>query len=135
MKRLAAQKAYRNRPGRACRYAAAGCAGTAIPGAHSCKKHARQERRSSYYASRDARQLRLAEAQGWICPWDGCWQPILPGDQVEIDHIIPIASGIVINEEWNLQVLHWQCNRSKKDKITAQAILLAAAHGVGLAAA
>jgi hypothetical protein len=40
--------------------------------------------------------------------------------------------GITIEDEWNLQLLHSFCNRVKRDRLTAQALDLAAAHGITL---
>jgi len=131
-KRLAVQKQYRDRPGRACRYWASGCTEHAVIGGHACREHARQEGRALHAAHRTNLVNRLAEAQHWICTWEICWQPILPDHQVEIDHIIPISSGIVIQDEWNLQVLHQGCNRAKGSKITGQSVRLAWKHGIEL---
>lgn len=131
-RRLAAQKQYRDRPGRHCRYWAAGCTEDAIIGGHACREHALQERRSLYEAHRTDLIRSLADAQGWICTWEHCWQPILPGDQLEIDHIIPISSGSVIRDEWNLQVLHWNCNRAKGTLVTDRSVRLASEHGIEL---
>lgn len=75
----------------------------------------------------------LADRQEMICPW--CEQSLpLDLSRVDIDHIIPIASGVVIHETWNLQALHRSCNCSKRDKITPQAVALAVEHGLTLAA-
>jgi hypothetical protein len=60
----------------------------------------------------------------------------LPNGQriAEIDHIIPKASGVICEGDWNLQVLHWECNgsRGKGNKITPRALELAAEHGIML---
>lgn len=65
-----------------------------------------------------------------MCSW--CNLPIDPVSKTDIDHIIPKACGVVIEEDWNLQLLHRSCNRSKKDTITDQALTLAADHGIEL---
>jgi hypothetical protein len=46
--------------------------------------------------------------------------------------VIPKSSGVVIEDEWNLQLLHAGCNQAKGSRITLQAIALAAEHGVTL---
>jgi len=75
----------------------------------------------------------MARDQAWVCPWcSGQLPPSLT--RTHVDHIIPRASGLVIEEAWNLQLLHGRCNQEKSDKITIRAIILAAEHGLTLAA-
>jgi 5-methylcytosine-specific restriction endonuclease McrA len=124
------QRGYMRRPGRPCRYARAlGCAEFAAPGCTCCPAHhklAAHRRRVRFLA-------RLAGRQAWMCPW--CAER-LPADLagVHVDHIIPVTAGGP-DEEWNFQVLHGPCNRAKWSTITAEAVILAAEHGIELAAA
>lgn len=73
----------------------------------------------------------LAAAYDWKCSWYGA---LLPEDLrgTHVDHVIPVSLGGP-DEEWNLQLLHDRCNSVKHDKITPQAVALAATHGVELA--
>jgi hypothetical protein len=75
---------------------------------------------------------RLAAGQGGICPW--CKLP-LPDDCADttLDHIIPRSRGGP-DKSWNRQVLHAKCNgpAGKGSKLTAEAIALAAEHGIVL---
>jgi 5-methylcytosine-specific restriction endonuclease McrA len=82
-----------------------------------------------YRARRSGLLTRLAGRQEMLCPWCGEW---LPEDMagVDVDHIIPRASGLVIDEEWNYQALHRACNLTKTDQITPEAIELAGQHGL-----
>jgi 5-methylcytosine-specific restriction endonuclease McrA len=52
-----------------------------------------------------------------------------------VDHVIPKASGVIVDEEWNLRAMHARCNASKGSQITTEAIELAASHGLILPAA
>jgi HNH endonuclease len=72
----------------------------------------------------------LAEQQHWCCPWCGDYLPDSPPGTA-IDHIIPRAYGGP-HRRWNLQLLHQDCNSAKGKKITAEALALAAAHGVSI---
>ena len=76
------------------------------------------------------RRARLAKAQGGMCP--ACELP-LPEDLTgtEIDHIIPRARGGP-EDAWNKRLVHFKCNRSKRFKLTDEALALAAEHGVTL---
>ena len=76
------------------------------------------------------RRERLAKAQDGMCP--ACKLP-LPEDlaETEIDHIIPRARGGP-NLRWNKQLVHFACNRSKWTRLTPEAEVLAAKHGVRL---
>ena len=125
------RRQYRSRPDRPCRYAKSGCSEFAEVGLLCCRKHQRADAKRHLERKRADLTGKLAVAQDWICPW--CSKP-LPEDlaDVHIDHIIPKASGVVIEAEWNLQVLHQRCNRVKFAKITPQALALAAAHGINL---
>ena len=124
---LARQRKYMARLDRPCRYSASGCTEFACPGGNCCQEHhAARARRK-----RATRRQNMARAQGWACPW--CTMP-LPADLggTDVDHIIPVASGGP-DEAWNFQLLHGPCNRAKWDRVTPQAIALAAAHGIVLA--
>jgi HNH endonuclease len=123
---------YLQRPDRACRYAKSGCTEFARINGWLCTPHDNIKARQLQADKRLRLRHKLAEYQGWICGWEKCQEPLHPDDQIEVDHIIPVASGLVIEEEWNLQAVHLSCNRSKSDKITVQAIKLAAAHGIEL---
>jgi HNH endonuclease len=70
----------------------------------------------------------LAEQQHWRCPWCADYLPDAPRGTA-IDHIIPRVYGGP-HRRWNLQLLHQECNSAKGKKITAEALELAAAHGV-----
>ena len=116
---------------RPCRYAKAGCTEFAAAGLHCCRRHQRADNKRRWARQRAKLNRKLALVQDWICPW--CDKP-LPDDltDVDLDHIIPKAAGIIIEDEWNLQVLHLACNRSKYARITPQALALAAEHGITL---
>lgn len=73
-------------------------------------------------------RFELAGQQAWRCSW--CSKR-LPADigKTELDHIIPLAV-LPIEERWNYQLLHPQCNRQKQDRMTPEAWRLAAMHGL-----
>ena len=125
------RRQHRARLDRPCRYAKAGCTEFAAAGLLCCRTHQLAESRRHRDRERAKFYPKLAVAQDWICPW--C-DELLPDDLtgVEIDHIIPKASGFIIEDEWNLQALHAFCNRSKSDKVTPRALALAAEHGITL---
>jgi hypothetical protein len=70
----------------------------------------------------------LVELQHWRCPWCGDYLPGSPRGTA-IDHIIPRGLRRTARR-WNLQLLHQECNSAKGNKITAEALELADAHGV-----
>lgn len=119
------------RTDRPCKHAAEGCAKLALAGSHYCREH----HRADVKLKRERRQVklktRLAERQGGLCPW--CEEE-LPDDldAVHVDHVIPKASGVIIEDDWNLRVLHARCNIVKGHKLTAAAIALAVGRGVNL---
>jgi hypothetical protein len=84
----------------------------------------------SFTASTIRQRKRLAEAQDGFCPACGS---ALPDDlaDTEVDHIIPRVRGGP-NAPWNRRLVHFLCNRRKKDKLTDEAIALAAAYGLTL---
>lgn len=121
------QRGYMRRPGRACRYARSlGCTEAAAAGSNYCHVHGKVAARL-----RRLRVLRrLAQRQAWTCPWcNGALPANLAG--LQVDHIIPRASGGP-DEDWNVRVLHGPCNRAKSDRITPEALVLAAGHGIEL---
>ena len=81
-------------------------------------------------SSTPGQRAHLAKAQNGICP--ECSLP-LPGDLVktEVDHIIPRVRGGP-DRTWNLRLVHFKCNRSKRFTLTDEALALAAEHGVTL---
>jgi 5-methylcytosine-specific restriction endonuclease McrA len=118
---------YMQRPGRPCRYASSGCLEFARTGGNTCPAHNRAD------TARRHRQklLGMLVAQDWQCTW--CGEPMAEDlCAAHIDHIIPAARGGP-DVEWNLQALHGQCNITKSDKLTPQAVTLAAEHGIELA--
>jgi 5-methylcytosine-specific restriction endonuclease McrA len=123
---------YMARDDRPCLHSG-GCDEFAKVGNKFCPEHIRIESNWSYHRTAEARRQALAERQEWICPW--CSQ-YLPSSlsRTHVDHVIPRASGLVIEEDWNFQLLHGRCNQQKSDRITAQAVALAAEHGLVLAA-
>lgn len=123
---------YLARTDRPCPYPA-GCEERAEAGLKYCRPHHNQESMRHYRQRASRIKLRLAEAQDWTCPWCGKPLPLTPVG-AHVDHIIPRASCLVIEEAWNLQLLHGRCNQEKADKITLQAIELAAGHGLTLEA-
>jgi HNH endonuclease len=123
---------YRQRADRPCSYAAAGCTEPAEVGRATCRAHGRVAAGLLQARRRNGLKQRLADKQQGLCRW--CHKP-LPNDLdgTEIDHIIPKASGIVIEDEWNLALLHKGCNGgAKRDKITKLAVKLAKRHGIVL---
>lgn len=148
--RLLARQAsarWLSRPDRPCRYARAGCAVFALVGQQTCRKHGIADRRKRWVRRRTRLLERLSAAQSGLCSWCGLPLPEdmtarMPSNRmaVEVDHIIPqsaclLAVGYVIEEEWNLRALHWECNGAagKWHKLTPEAIALAQEHGITLA--
>jgi 5-methylcytosine-specific restriction endonuclease McrA len=127
-KAAAKQRAYKRRPDRACRYARSrGCTEYALPGQSTCGVHYAEDARR-YQARRRARLNRkLAARQNWLCPWCGGGLPADLADTHQ-DHVWPLARGGP-DEDWNLQLVHGRCNHIKGDRLTAEAIALAAQHG------
>lgn len=107
------------------------CGTTASLRSWYCTEHSRAANRRHKKTYRSALIQRIGERQEWICTW--CYLD-LPDDlsDVEVDHIIPKSSGLVIEEDWNLQLLHGRCNLGKFTSITPQAAELAAEHGLVL---
>ena len=122
------RRAYLQRTDRPCVYARLGCTQFAVTGQALCREYKRVASRRREQRKQQRTSRRLASAQGGICTW--C-NTALPDDLsgTHIDHIIPKVCGGP-DLEWNLALLHKGCNLSKSDRITPQAIKLAAAHGV-----
>jgi 5-methylcytosine-specific restriction endonuclease McrA len=111
-----------------------GCSDHARIGSIYCREHGQIAASHAYYRTAAGRKWLLAERQEWVCPW--CKEYLPPTlDRTHVDHIIPRASGLVIEEEWNFQLLHARCNQQKSGKVTPQAVALAAEHGLILHAA
>ena len=126
-----AERRRLRRPDRPCRYAKAGCGEFAGVGWTLCKEHKKADDARRYARRRAKLAEKLAGRQDGICTWCG---GRLPADlaKVEIDHIIPKASGLIIEDDWNLQALHRACNYAKGALITTRAVALAAGHGITL---
>jgi 5-methylcytosine-specific restriction endonuclease McrA len=124
----ARNRADRQRPDRPCRYRRTlGCTEYALPGRQACREHERAEGRRRWRRSRERLRQKLAARQANICGW--CTRPLPPGlSGTHIDHVVPISRGGP-DMEWNLQLLHWQCNEAKGAQLTPPAIALAAEHG------
>lgn len=121
---------YLARIDRLCLYPT-GCDQYAPTGLIYCRPHHNTISLHRYHRTAAHFKLYLAGTQEWTCPW--CCKLLPPSlAHTHVDHIIPRASGLVIEEEWNLQLLHGRCNQQKSDKITPQAITLAAEHGLPL---
>ena len=120
------------RADRPCRYARAGCTAFADVGYPECRPH-RLAGLIRRRARRRARTLTtLAARQGWLCTW--CEKPLAADlADVDIDHVIPKAAGLIIEDDWNLEALHGSCNGAKGFQVTPHAIALAGEHGITLA--
>lgn len=117
---------YLLRPGRPCRRAKAGCTEYALIGQRACAEH----RKAADAQASARRRTKLATAQAWACTW--C-STSLSADlsRTQVDHVIPVSRGGP-DEQWNLQLLHDSCNRAKRDKLTPQALALAAERGISI---
>jgi 5-methylcytosine-specific restriction endonuclease McrA len=118
----------RLRPDRPCRYKRTlGCTDYALPGRLACGPHMAAEDAARYRRNRERLRQRLATRQAGICTW--CRRPLPKGlTGTHVDHVIPIARGGP-DVDWNLQLLHGECNLAKADQLTEQAAELAARHG------
>jgi hypothetical protein len=81
-----------------------------------------------FTASTLAQRAELAKTQDGFCPACGF---ALPDDlsDTEVDHIIPRVRGGP-DRAWNRRLVHFKCNRSKRFKLTDEALALAAERGV-----
>lgn len=120
-------RAYKQRPGRHCRYARSlGCAEDAVIGQFGCKAHQTADLVRRARRRRQQLALQLAELQGGLCP--ACGLPLPAGLRgTHLDHIWPQArKGPDL--DWNIQVLHGPCNHRKSDRLAdVMAILTVAA--------
>ena len=128
-----AQIKYRQRDDRPCRYASKGCTEFSVVGSTSCREHLRLDNARKMRQRRHGLKFILAASQEWVCGW--CHER-LPEDLsgTEVDHVIPEALGGP-SDEWNLQTIHWECNRGeggKFMKLSPEAIALAELHGIDL---
>lgn len=119
-----------------CRYAKFGCVNLKVRNSPYCRPHRKAAERRRLKRQQQAMKLRRAQAQGWACTWCGLSLPTDLGEAHQ-DHVIPRAVtmatiGRVINDEWNMDVLHAVCNIVKGDSLTPRAIALAAERGVDL---
>lgn len=119
-----------------CRYAKFGCANLKVRNSPYCRPHRKAAERRRLKRQQQAMKLRRAQAQGWACTWCGLSLPADLGEAHQ-DHVIPRAVtmatiGRVINDEWNMDVLHAVCNLVKGDTLTPRAVALAAEHGIDL---
>ena len=122
-----------------CRYAKHGCPNLKARNSPFCRKHRNAADRRRIKRRNERRMRRHAEAQGWACTWCGLPLPDSLKDAHQ-DHIIPqavtLASlGRVIDDDWNMDVLHAACNLIKGGSLTPRAVTLAAEHGIDLGSA
>jgi len=96
------------------------------------EEHARYKKADAKRRESNLRR-EIITRDGGVCSW--CHDPF-PADLsgTHFDHIIPRASGVVIEDDWNIQLLHAICNIVKRDRITPQALSLAAEHGITIPA-
>lgn len=123
-------KKYLAKANRPCRYARSGCMEFALVNCHVCRPHQIEDGKRHWQMLIGQQKEFLGNRQGWVCPW--CNLPIGTASRTDVDHIIPKASGLVIEEDWNLQLLHSPCNRSKSWTITDQALALMLEYGIEL---
>jgi 5-methylcytosine-specific restriction endonuclease McrA len=122
----AGRQRYMARADRPCLFPA-GCADHAGVGLKYCPEHHRAEANRRYRSAAARQREAMAERQQRLCPL--CLDYLPPSlSRTHVDHVIPRASGLVIEEEWNLQLTHARCNLAKSDRITQQALRLAAEH-------
>lgn len=125
------RQAYMARADRPCLWAGE-CAKHAQVGSKFCHPHHNANELQRYHRTAAERKEAMAERQGWLCPLcEDYLPPALGGTHV--DHVIPRAV-LVIEEDWNLQLTHARCNQEKSDRLTPQAVRLAAERGLVLAA-
>lgn len=131
-KRRAAEKRYKNRPDRIC--VRRNCTEYAQVGVAYCQTHNIERNLRRYARIRLRIPLRLYEQQGGMCPgadYGGCDKPLGDPDGNHVDHIIPeVRNGP--NEDWNLQLMHPDCNLSKSDRLVPAALILAKEYGITL---
>lgn len=111
------QRAYRQRDDRPCRYSA--CDRPARTGCAYCLECDNERSNRRKYLQRHGERERLFEMQDGLCPppeWGGCGRPMSLDDDVQVDHIFPVARG-GSDDESNKQLMHRVCNQSKRDKL------------------
>lgn len=130
--RREARAAYRARTDRKC--VRPGCAEFAIPGVAYCRPH-NNERAAKRHARLRLRLPRvLFERQNGLCPdtdHGGCGLPLGSADGHHVDHLIPIARNGP-DDDWNLQLMHSECNLSKLDRLVPAAVAAASLHDIML---
>lgn len=131
-KRRAAEKRYKARADRKC--VRPGCGEFALPGYAYCHPHNKERGARRYARSRLRLPRRLYIRQVGLCPnadHGGCGLPLSDPDGNHVDHLIPeVRNGP--QDEWNLQLMHPECNMRKSDSIVPAALIAAAKHGVKL---
>ena len=132
-KRRAAEKRYKARADRKC--CRPGCTAFALPTVALCREH-RAEQSARRYARRKLRLPRhLYVRQVGLCPdadHGGCGFPLGDPDGNHVDHLIPeVRNGP--DDEWNLQLMHPECNMRKADKLVPAARVAAKQYEVILA--
>lgn len=134
VKRRAAEARYKDRADRRC--VRPGCEEFAARGVAYCAAH-NGERSSRRYQRLTLRLgARLFARQQGRCPdvsHGGCGLPLASVNGNHVDHLVPIARGGP-DDDWNLQLMHAECNLRKGDILVSAAAIAAAAHGVLLVA-
>jgi hypothetical protein len=132
-KRRAAEKRYKARADRKC--CRPGCPEFALPTVALCREHRAEQSARRYARKRLRLPRRLYIRQVGLCPdtaHGGCGLPLGDPDGNHVDHLIPeVRNGP--DEEWNLQLMHPECNMRKSDRIVPAARTAARQHGVTLA--
>lgn len=132
VKRRVAEKRHKARTDRKCVRPA--CDERARKGAAYCRLHSRERSARRYARVKLRLPRRLYERQGGLCPaadLGGCGLPLLSVDGHHVDHLIPIARGGP-DDDWNLQLMHWECNLNKLDRLVPAAATAAVLHGIAL---
>jgi hypothetical protein len=132
-KRRAAEKRYKARADRKC--SRPGCEEFARPPSVNCLKHLRERHRRRYARNRLRIPRLLYIRQVGLCPdadHGGCGLPLGDPDGNHVDHLIPEARNGP-EDEWNLQLMHPECNMRKSDSLVPAARIAAKRHRVILA--
>jgi HNH endonuclease len=132
-KKRAAEKRYKARTDRKC--CRPGCPEFALPTVALCREHRREQYARRYARKRLRLPRRLYIRQVGLCPdaaHGGCGLPLGDPDGNHVDHLIPeVRNGP--DDEWNLQLMHPECNMRKSDSLVPAARIAAKQHGVMLA--
>ena len=111
-----------------------GCNEFALRGCAYCRPH-NKERQARNYARHKLRlPRRLYQRQAGMCPdvdHGGCGLPLADVGGNHVDHLIPVVRGGP-DDDWNLQLLHSECNLRKADSLVPAAVTAAVAHGLTL---